>query len=279
MINKKKRDVAADGSIKYLFQAEDKNCFEAVYLFRNGAVSLCISSQIGCAMGCTHCATGSVGFIRNMTSDEIVQQVQKMLADKDNPQGYLDHIVFMGMGEPMLNFDNVKFAIETLKEQLSLEYENFTICTIGIIHSIDRLIEWNANVKLAISVHSAINEIRSKIVVYNNTCNLEMLKKELLKYCDTGRLVRLHYTVINGVNDSKHDAEKLLEFCKGLNCEIRLIPFNEYNGCIYKSPTREKVETFLSYINKVVPSQINGSSGVDVRGGCGQLYLVSLNDE
>lgn len=279
MINKKKRTLAADGSIKYLFQAEDQNCFEAVYLFRNGAVSLCISSQIGCGMGCTHCATGSVGFIRNMTADEIVQQVLEMLNDTENPQGYLDHIVFMGMGEPMLNFDNVKTAIEIIKNSLSLNYENFTICSIGIMHSIDRLLEWNVNVKLAISVHSAIDEIRSKIVIYNKICNLQTLKSDLIKYCASGRLVRLHYTVIDGINDSKHDAEMLLQFCNDLNCEIRLIPFNEYKGCIYKSPAKEKVEAFLSYIDKTIPSQINGSSGVDVRGGCGQLYLINLDKE
>lgn len=267
---------SSDDSIKYILETEDHHLFECIYMPHDvdDAVVMCLSSQIGCVNKCTHCATGKVDFVRDLTAEEISDEVGTMLNDNGNPNKLLA-VLFMGMGEPFLNYDNILKGIDLFEERYGIIDENVTISTVGIIHKIKEFADLNRKIRLAVSVHASSNEMRSRIIPLNKIFNLDSILDAIDYYNKKNlRQVLLQYTLIGNLNDSDEDAYRLAELAKQHNCEIRLIPFNPSPSIAFEETTEERIDYFCSvFREKGVNYVLSRSRGVDVSGGCGQLYL------
>lgn len=265
-----------DDSIKYILETEDHHLFECIYMPHDAddAVVMCLSAQIGCVNKCTHCATGKVDFIRDLTAEEICDEVGTMLNDNGNPNKLLA-VLFMGMGEPFLNYDNILKGIDLFEKRYGIIDENVTISTVGIIHKIKEFADLNRKIRLAVSVHATSNEMRSRIIPLNKIFDLDSILDAIDYYNKKNlRQVLLQYTLIGELNDSNEDAYRLAELAKNHNCEIRLIPFNPSPSIAFKETTEERINYFCNVFRKSgVNYVVSRSRGVDVSGGCGQLYL------
>ncbi len=269
------REVSQDGTIKYGLQLHDDLMIESVLIPEEDRNTLCISSQVGCAMGCTFCLTGTMGFKRNLSPSEIVGQicaVQADLADRD--AGRISNIVFMGMGEPLANFDNLLVALEIMMDEIGLDFSDrrTTVSTCGLAPKIVELGE-HIQVNLAISLHGADDETRSKIMPVNLTYPLE----EVLEACrhfplPKRKRIMFEYILLAGVNDSDDDARKLAKLLRGLPCKINLLPCNEAPEIPYRKPSRNRVYAFQDILRKAgYTVLIRTSRGEDISAACGQL--------
>ena len=273
---------SSDMSVKYILETSDHHLFECIYMPHEAddAVVMCLSSQIGCVNKCTHCATGKVDFVRDLTAEEICDEVGTMLEDNGNPDKLLA-VLFMGMGEPFLNYDNVMGGIDLMEEQYHITDEHVTISTVGIIHKIKEFADLNRQIRLAVSVHATLDSERSRIIPLNKIFNLGSILEAIDYYNSKNlRQVLLQYTLIGGVNDTDIDGQRLVELAAEHNCEVRLIPFNPSPSIAFRETTDERVEYFCrifeeNHVNYV----LSRSRGVDVSGGCGQLYLHGVEDE
>lgn len=268
----KDKQVSSDGTMKFLFELTDGNVTEAVLMrFDNRAnLTACISSQVGCPMGCSFCATAKLGFKRNLITDEILKQIYLIQA---NTGLKVTNIVFMGQGEPLLNLDNVLPAIDRLREDFKIGSRRITVSTCGIIPGIKRLAEIKFQPTVAISLHSPNHEIRTSVMPvekkYPITNVIEELKK--LTYI-TGRRVTIEYILIKGLNDSPKDAKELCELISSLKCNVNLILYNENEYCSYKKPDRNAVLKFKCIVEasgKKVTVRLE--RGADIDAACGQL--------
>lgn len=268
-----------DGSVKSLFELEDGREIESVYIPDRDRKTVCVSVQVGCPMGCKFCATGSLGFTRNLKSWEIadqVLQVQKFMRSfLDEPELRITNVVYMGMGEPLVNLDEVKRSIYTLNSHIGLNIgsRRITISTVGIIPGIYELARFDRQVKLAISLHSAIQSKRAQIVPVAKAYPLEKLKKAIVQYFEQKkRWVTFEYLLLPGFNDSEEDIKALEEFVSGIPSKINIIPFNPYPGAIFKAPTEREIERFYRRLQKLPHTvTLRASKGSDVGGACGQL--------
>ncbi len=266
--------LSKDGTKKFLFALEDGELIETVLIkhqkeadeIRN---TLCISTQVGCQMACSFCATGQSGFERNLTVSEIVAQithVQRIEKLKIN------NIVFMGMGEPFLNYDNVIKAVKIINEKkfLNIGIRRITISTCGLVPEIKKLADEQLDVVLAVSLHSADNEKRSAIMPINKKYPLEKLKEAIAYYIEkTNRRISLEYAMIKGFNDRPEDLRKLLSFCGGLMVHVNIIPINETEQGFKKS---EKAAHFAASLKKKnIEASIRQEKGSDIDAACGQL--------
>ena len=261
-----------DGTIKYLIEYPDGECVETVLMrFDNRAnLTACVSSQVGCAVNCSFCATGKRGFIRNLTYQEIVEQVLTIQRDTGLK---ITNIVFMGQGEPLLNLENVLKALEIFNNDFQIGARRITISTSGIIPKIYELAEMELQSTLAISLHSPIHEQRAKLMPIENKYPLNELKKALKYYIEkTGRRITIEYILIHEFNDSLEVAKKLAEFMKDLKCNVNLIPYNTVGESIYKKPNNNDIMKFkyiIEHSGKKVTVRLE--RGADIDAACGQL--------
>jgi 23S rRNA (adenine2503-C2)-methyltransferase len=264
-----------EGTIKYLVKLESGSMIEMVRIPEKKRMTLCISSQAGCALQCTFCATGAQGFETNLTPDEIIGQLwlANFYQDHEPP---ITNVVFMGMGEPLLNFEPVIESAKIMKEQLAygLSRKRITISTSGITPQIDKLCD-EIDVSLAISLHAPTNELRDEIVPINkkypisnliNSCN------NYLKSYDGKRSITIEYILIDGINDSEELAGKLAKLLSNISCKINLIPFNPFEGSSYRRSKRKTIENFKKILmDKGFITTLRVTRGDAIDGACGQL--------
>ena len=266
---------SSEGTIKYLIKLESGSMVEMVRIPEKKRITLCISSQAGCALQCTFCATGAQGFERNLSADEIIGQLWLAnFSDKKNSP--ITNVVFMGMGEPLLNFIPVIESAKLMKEQLAygLSRKRITISTSGITPQIDQLCD-EVDVSLAISLHAPTDQLRDEIVPINKKYPISELinscKKYLLNY-DGKRSITIEYVLIDGVNDSEELAIKLAKLLSNISCKINLIPFNPFDGSNYRRSKQNKIEEFKKILmNKGFITTLRVTRGDQVDGACGQL--------
>lgn len=264
-----------EGTIKYLVKLESGSMIEMVRIPEKKRMTLCISSQAGCALQCTFCATGAQGFETNLTSDEIIGQL--WLANffhEDQPP--ITNVVFMGMGEPLLNFEPVIESAKIMKEQLAygLSRKRITISTSGITPQIDKLSD-EIDVSLAISLHAPTNELRDEIVPINKKYPISNLINSCNKYIknyDGKRSITIEYILIDGINDSEELAKKLAKLLSNISCKINLIPFNPFEGSNYKRSETKTIENFKKILmDKGFITTLRVTRGDAIDGACGQL--------
>jgi len=266
-----------DRTEKYLFKLEDGNLIESVLIFSEERVTECISSQIGCKYNCLFCESGKKGFTRNLTISEILDQVlfvrKKM---KSNP----NNIVFMGIGEPLDNYDNIVKAICILnsKDAFNVGARKITISTCGIIPAIKRLQERDWQIELSVSLHAPENKLRSYLMPVNNIYPLPDLIEVCRNYAEkTNRQVTFEYILIKGVNDSLNYANELVKLIGGFNSKVNLIAFNPAPDSLLQAPTASQVKYFKNrLIAKGIPTTIRKSKGDDISAACGQLKSLHL---
>ena len=267
-------EIAEDaGSAKIVFRLSDGLLVEAVWLPMPRRATLCISSQAGCRMGCTFCRTGALGFKRDLLAEEIAGQVWAVRHGLGRP---VDNIVFMGMGEPLDNFDNVAQAIRVLSDQHSFDiaHSRITVSTAGLPHGIHRMGELNwPGLNLAVSLNAANDGLRSQLMPVNGTYPLQHLKNALLSYPLRKRGVFLiEYVLLKGVNDGPEHAAELIGFVEGLPVKVNVIGYNRVPDLLFESPGEEACRLFCKRIaDGGIFVRLRSSRGQGVRAGCGQL--------
>jgi 23S rRNA (adenine2503-C2)-methyltransferase len=260
---------------KTLFKLPDDRRVEAVLMRYDKRRTLCISTQVGCAMGCTFCATGQMGFTRNLSSGEIVAQVMyyaRLLHDEND---VVTNVVVMGMGEPFHNYDNTLAAIDRLNDSDGYNFgaRRFTISTSGLVPAIRKFTRERRQVNLAVSLHAAEDSLRGSMMPVNRKYNVAELIQACREYVEaTGRRITFEWALINGVNDTPEEARKLAALLKGLLCHVNAIPLNPTTGYEGKATTHERANAFKQTLEQYgIPCTIRIRRGIDIQAGCGQL--------
>lgn len=260
---------SSDGTRKYLFRLSDDACVESVLIPDEGRNTLCISSQVGCAMGCEFCLTGSFSLERDLTCAEIINQVCAVKETQD-----IRNIVFMGMGEPLANLENVIKAIRILISPDGLQFSNrrVTVSTSGLVPEME-ILGKSVTVNLAVSLNATTDEQRNALMPINRKYHI----RELLAACrkfplPSRRMITFEYVLIGGINDSLDDAKRFVKLIHGIPAKVNLIPFNEYEGCSYKSPKQSTIDVFHKYLlDRNITVITRTSRGDDISAACGQL--------
>lgn len=268
----KVKQVSSDGTLKYLIEYPDGECVETVLMrFDNRAnLTACVSSQVGCAVNCSFCATGKGGFKRNLTYQEIIEQVLSIQRDTGLK---VTNVVCMGQGEPLLNLNNVLRALEIFNNDFQIGARRITISTSGIIPGIKRLAEMNLQSTLAISLHAPNHKLRAELMPIENKYPIDELKNALIGYVEkTGRRITVEYILIHGFNDTPEVAKELAVLLRGIKCNINLIPYNSVIENDYKKPSNNDIMKFkylLEHSGKKVTVRLE--RGADIDAACGQL--------
>ena len=266
---------SADGSVKYLFTLNDGQQTEAVYMPYEGRTTICISSMVGCPAGCSFCATGYMGFSRNLSAAEIVDQLLVAAREWGHSPREIRNVVLMGMGEPLLNLNNVLAAIRRLLDPSALDMSprRITLSTVGIPHGIYRLAEEDLGVKLALSLHAPDEETRKKIIPTAHRYGLaEIMEAVRHYYARTRRRVTLEYTMLENVNDHPWQARMLGGMVQGLTAHVNLIPFNAWRGAPVRGSGQEQIRAFAEVLKGTgIDVSVRWSRGRDVGAACGQL--------
>lgn len=266
-----------DGTCKYLFDLGDGNVIESVLMKYKYGYSACISSQAGCRMGCTFCASAGILFDRNLSSGEMIAQVLSMQKDGHIKVG---HIVIMGIGEPLDNFDNViKFLKEAGSEDgLNISYRKISLSTCGIVPGINKLAEYDFPITLSVSLHSPFNVQRSSMMPVNRKYPLEELIASCKQYIEkTSRRMTFEYAMISGVNDTAEHAKELSGLIKGMLCHVNLIPVNKIQNNRYDRSSRESIDRFQDIVSKKgISVTVRRELGPDIEAACGQLRRTNV---
>jgi 23S rRNA (adenine2503-C2)-methyltransferase len=269
-----RHDSKIDGASKLVFRTYDGHLLESVILRpETGRTSLCISSQVGCACHCTFCATGKMGFSRHLSRDEILDQVvqaARLIRDEERP---IRNVVFMGMGEPLLNLVNVSQALHFLKDPAFFNYpgSHLMVSTVGIPKTIVRFTEMHPDVQLALSLHSARQEVRQELMPLSGNYTLEELRNAMISATSHGK-VMVEYLMLAGVNDSEEDLQALINYLSGINVHINIIPFNEYEGCELQGSSQLERMAFADRLKAAgFDTTLRYSMGADIAAACGQL--------
>ncbi len=268
----KDKQISEDGTQKYLFELNDGEYTESVLMrFDNRAnLTACISTQVGCAIGCVFCATAKLGFRRNLTPAEIVQQIHLI---QNDTKLKITNIVFMGQGEPLLNLENLLKSIEIFNKEYQIGARRMTVSTCGIIPSIEKLAELNFQSTLAISLHSPDSKNREKIMPIEKKYPIEKLISTLKSYTEkTGRRITIEYTLMKNINESPEDAKKLAQLISNLKCNINLIIYNPTEFATFEKPDKNSIMKFkyiLEALGKKVTIRLERGSDIDA--ACGQL--------
>ena len=268
----KVKQVSTDGTIKYLLEFPDGECVETVLMrFDNRAnLTACVSSQVGCAVNCSFCATGKRGFIRNLTYKEIIEQVLTIQRDTGLK---VTNVVFMGQGEPLLNLDNVLKAMEMFNESFQIGARRLTVSTSGIIPQIKKLADLDMQSTLALSLHASNHEVRKQLMQIENKYPMDELHKALKYYVEkTGRRITIEYLLIKDLNDTITSAKQLAAYLKDIKCNINLIPYNPTAKNDYKRPSNNSIMKFkylMEHSGKKVTVRLE--RGGDIDAACGQL--------
>ncbi|MCX5666535.1 MAG: 23S rRNA (adenine(2503)-C(2))-methyltransferase RlmN [Candidatus Omnitrophica bacterium] len=267
-----------DGTTKYLLKLEDSHTIESVFLPEEERTTLCLSSQVGCKFACSFCASAPFGFVRNLKASEILDEVLFIRAH--NKDRAVTNIVFMGIGEPLDNYNNVIRAIRILNDEdaFKIGARKITISTCGIIPGIEKLIGEKMQIELSVSLHSPDDKIRSKLVPINKRYPLGDLIAACKDYTErTKRIITFEYILIKGVNASEGDAFKLAKLLTGLNCKVNLISYNQIKAKGYEAPGTEGVKDFFRTLkSRGVNVMLRKSKGEDIDAGCGQLRISKL---
>ncbi len=268
-----------DGTVKYLFSLPDGIRIESVLLTDDGRKTVCISTQAGCAMGCLFCATGKIKFRRNLSAGEIVSQVYEI----EKEAGKINNVVYMGMGEPFLNYDAV---IDSLKifnhpKGRNIGIRHLTVSTCGLAEQIERFAKEKIQPRLAISLHGPDDQTRNKLMPVNMKCSLDRLFESIRTYQRiTGNRVTFEYIMIGDVNDSPRHAEKLVKLLKGVKCNINLIEYNPHPGCDLVASSANKIHKFADYLKAAdIETVIRFKRGQTIKAACGQLGADWLENE
>ena len=271
-----KKTIAEDGTEKLLYRLDDGNTIEGVLIPGPGRLTLCVSTQVGCASGCGFCLTGSAGLVRNLTSAEIVNQV--FAAWKITTGRPISNIVLMGTGEPLSNYDAVKKFVEIATDQHGMGYspKKVTLSTCGLAPMIEKM-AGEMEVSLAVSLNATTDDVRSRIKPVNKTYPLARLMQALHYYCDkTGNTVTIEYVLFKGVNDSDDDAHRLMALLKGLPCMINILMFNPFPGSAFERPDEKRVYEFRNVLlNHGFVAVVRNSRGRDIHAACGQLRAAA----
>lgn len=268
----KVKQVSTDGTIKYLLEFPDGECVETVLMrFDNRAnLTACVSSQVGCAVNCSFCATGKRGFIRNLTYKEIIEQVLTIQRDTGLK---VTNVVFMGQGEPLLNLDNVLKSMEMFNESFQIGARRLTVSTSGIIPQIKKLADLDMQSTLALSLHASNHEVRKQLMQIENKYPMDELHKALKYYVEkTGRRITIEYLLIKDLNDTITSAKQLAAYLKDIKCNINLIPYNPTAKNDYKRPSNNSIMKFkylMEHSGKKVTVRLE--RGGDIDAACGQL--------
>ena len=272
-----KKQESSDGTKKYLFDILDGNAIETVLMSYHHGYSLCVSSQVGCKMGCKFCASTGIQFARNLTSGEIVEQI--LAVEQDN-NIRISNIVFMGIGEPLDNYDNVVNAIRIINNQkgINIGARHISISTSGLVPKIYQLAEENIQCTLSISLHATTNEKRSSMMPVNNRYPIEELLKACKDYINkTNRRISFEYALAKDNNDNLEDAKRLVHLLKGMICHVNLIPINKIENGEFTKSTNENIIKFRDYLNDHgIVATIRRELGSDIDAACGQLRRKNL---
>ena len=274
------QDISSDGTRKWVVRVASGSCVETVYIPQGGRGTLCVSSQAGCALDCSFCSTGKQGFNSDLTSAEIIGQVWIANQSFGTIPGKIDraitNVVMMGMGEPLLNFDNVVTAMSIMMEDLGygISKRKVTLSTSGVVPMIDKLAEVT-DVSLALSLHAPNDELRNKLVPINKKYPLEMLLDSCYRYITRlgkERVLTIEYTLLAGVNDQPEHAEQLIALLKDFPCKINLIPFNPFPHSGYERPSNNAIRRFQDMLHKSgFNVTVRTTRGDDIDAACGQL--------
>ena len=268
-LDKVERDIEVN---KYLFSLSDNNHIESVLMRHDYGNSICISSQVGCNMGCKFCESGRLKKVRNLKASEMVEQILKV---EEDLKERITHVVIMGIGEPFDNFDNFKKFVSIINYQKGIDIgaRHITVSTCGLAPKIDEFSEFPYQVNLAISLHAPTNEIRDKIMPINNKYKIEEVIGAVKRYIEkTNRRVTFEYILLDGINDSEECANKLCDLLKGLNCYVNLIPYNETDNLGYKRSKKDTISKFYDIIRKRnIGVTIRREFGTNISAACGQL--------
>lgn len=259
---------ADDGTTKFLLQLSDGETIEAVLLPYPDRVSVCVSTQVGCPVGCVFCATGKSGFVRNLTSGEIVDQV--LTLSETTP---VTHVVLMGMGEPLLNFHNVLKAVRLLNQEVGISMRRITISTVGITPAIRKMAELDLQLTLAVSLHAPDQRLRAELIPLCAKYPLAELMSACRDYAEqTKRRVTFEYLLLADINDSPSHAAQLARLVRGMLCHVNLIPFNEVVGSPFRRPSEQVIATFRSVLERHgVQVTQRVERGHSIAAACGQL--------
>ena len=266
------RQISKDGTIKYLLELADGNKTECVLMrFDNRAnLTACVSSQIGCAVGCKFCATGKMGFVRNLTDKEIVEQILSIQRDTKLK---VTNVVYMGQGEPLLNLDNVLKSIDTLNQDLQIGIRRVTLSTSGIAPAIVTLAKTQKPITLALSLHAPNSELRQRIMPIDKKYPIKDVMKALRFWMkETDKRITIEYTLIKGVNDSIACAKEVVELLKDIHCNINIIPYNPVCDDEFKKPDKDSIYKFKYILEQSgKKTTVRLERGADIDAACGQL--------
>lgn len=270
--------VSRDGTRKYRFLLDDGSIIESVWIPSEDRGTLCVSSQAGCPAGCTFCATAASGFRRNLRPSEIVSQWLRVGEDlRREGLGDVTQVVFMGMGEPLFNYDNLATSLRLLTEPAGFAFSprRITVSTVGVPRRMAQLCEEFPQVRLALSLHSAIDTTRESIVPMNQRFNVSELRSVLQATSDRARRVTLEYVVLVGVNDSRREAAALARFAQNCAGHVNLLPFHPFPGAAYPPTPPARLREFKHQVEESFRGSvtIRTSRGLDIAGACGQLAL------
>ena len=272
-----RKQESSDGTIKYLFDVLDGNAIETVLMSYHHGYSICVSTQIGCKMGCKFCASTGIKFVRNLTSGEIVEQI--LAVERDNGIR-ISNVVFMGIGEPLDNYDNVVNAIRIINNQkgINIGARHISISTSGLVPKIYQLAEENIQCTLSISLHATTDEKRSSMMPVNNRYNIAELLQACRDYIEkTNRRISFEYALAKDNNDNLEDAKRLIKLLKGMICHVNLIPINKIENGEYVKSSNENIMKFRDYLNDHgIVATIRRELGSDIDAACGQLRRKNL---
>jgi len=261
-----------DGTTKYIFELEDRNVLESVLMEYKHGITACISSQVGCKMGCKFCASTGVGYVRDLSAGEILDQIISMQNDAGKR---ISNVVIMGVGEPFDNYDNLMkfFKLVNHKDGLNIGFRHISVSTCGLIPQMLELSKEKIPVTLSISLHAPNDAIREKIMPINKVYAIDKLVEACKIYTEaTGRRVTFEYAMIAGINDSKENALELAKKIKGMLCHVNLIPINPVEGTDFRRSSRQQIEMFRNALERFgIETTVRRELGSDISAACGQL--------
>ncbi len=269
-----------DDTYKFLFKYSDGNIIETVVMQYKHGNSVCVSTQIGCRMGCTFCASTQNGMVRNLTAGEILGQV---LAAQKNIGGRISNVVLMGSGEPLDNFDNVTSFLDIVNSEygLNIGQRHITLSTCGLVPKMKQLADMNYQITLAVSLHAPNDEIRRQMMPVANKYSMDEILDACRYYISkTNRRITFEYALVKGKNDSVKNAVELSEILKGMLCHVNLIPVNAVVENIYSKPTQQDIAAFASVLTrKGIETTVRREMGSDINAACGQLRRSYLDEQ
>ena len=267
-----RRQQSKDGTVKYLFRLPDGNCIETVLMRYSYGNTVCVSTQVGCRMGCRFCASTQGGRVRNLTAGEIANEVYAAARDTGER---VSHIVLMGIGEPLDNFDHVMdfLSIISSPNGVNIGMRNISLSTCGLVPMIYKLAERHLGLTLSVSLHAPTDEMRSSMMPINDVYPVEQLIRACRDYQqETGRRVSFEYSMVNGVNDSPQTARRLAQLIKGMGAHVNLIPINPVDGSPYSATDAANVKRFQTLLTELgVNATVRRRLGTDISAACGQL--------